>query len=146
VRAELVIELEVIALAEQVEIEIGEDGWKAIGILELDHTFPETRAQVVARGPIGEPPSKQASLVHARQFAFVPIVVDRNNLFGIRHEGTHHRLVTFDMEAEIVERVGVTALDHRIGFLRQRGHAATASDRDKIRNAPAIGTRTQSGR
>ena len=71
---------------------------------------------------------------------------DRHHLIGIGHVGAHHRFVIFDMEPEIVERVGVTALDHRIGFLREGRHAATASDRDRIRNAPAIGTRTQSGR
>src|SRR5438105_6391777 len=46
VRTELVVERKVIAIAEQMEVEIGQDGRKAVGILELDQPLPEARAQV----------------------------------------------------------------------------------------------------
>src|SRR4051812_23721215 len=108
--------------------------------------LPEACAQMISRRTVGEPPGKQSGLMNAQQFTFVPLLIDRHDRFGIWHECPHHRYVPFDMKPEIMERVGVTTLDHRVGFLRQRGHAARASWRAKIRKAPLTGTRTQSGR
>src|SRR5215510_227601 len=47
VRTELVVKREVVALAQQVEIEIGQNRRKAISILELDQTLPEACAQMI---------------------------------------------------------------------------------------------------
>src|SRR5262249_5284519 len=48
VRTELVVELEVIAFAQEIEIEVGQHGRKAVGILNLDHALPEARPQMIA--------------------------------------------------------------------------------------------------
>ena len=52
-RAELVIELEMRALAQQIQIEIGQDRRKPIGVFHFDHAIAETHAQPIARRPSG---------------------------------------------------------------------------------------------
>ena len=68
-RAELVVERQMIAFAEQIEIEIGEHRRKAIGVLQLDLAVAEARAQpIVLR--IVERSREQAGRIDALQFAF----------------------------------------------------------------------------
>ena len=44
------------------------------------------------------------------------------------------------------ERVGRATLDDRIGFRRERAHCGASSERERIRQVLANGTRSQSGR
>ena len=74
--AELVVELEVRALAEQIKIEVGQDRRKAIGVLQLDLAVAEARAQPVVAVAGRDRPGEQAGLVDARQFADLARVVD----------------------------------------------------------------------
>ena len=50
------------------------------------------------------------------------------------------------MRAEIAEGVGMATLDDGISFGRSRAHSAGASERERMRQVPASGTRSQSGR
>jgi hypothetical protein len=50
------------------------------------------------------------------------------------------------MQAEIMKRIGVPTFDDGIGFGRQRSHSCGTSLRLRIRQVPANGTRSQSGR
>jgi hypothetical protein len=145
-RAELLVETRMRALGEQVEIELGQHRRKSIGVFQLDDAVAETRPDVVARRSVGQAPHEQAGVVDAAEIAFMPLLVDHLDLFGFRKKNPHHRNVAFDMQAEIVEWVGVPTLDHRIGFGRERSHTASASVRERIRQVPSTGTCSQSGR
>ena len=74
------------------------------------------------------------------------VLADRLDIGGFGQESAHHALVAFDVQAEIVEGIGVAALDDRIGFGGQFGHAASCGCCARIRKIPASGTRSQSGR
>ena len=82
----------------------------------------------------------------ALEAAFVAVLVDDGDPFRVRQEDAHNRHVTFDMGAEIVERIGMATLDDGIGFRRERGHSGMRSERERMRQVPANGTRSQSGR
>ncbi len=145
-RAELLVETRVRALGEQVEIEIGQHRRKSIGVFQLDDAVAETRPHVVARRSIGQAPHEQAGVVDAAEIAFVTLLVDHLHLFRIGKKDPHDRDVAFDVQAEIMEGVGMSTLDHRIGFGRERCHVASASERERIRQVPSTGTCSQSGR
>ena len=65
---------------------------------------------------------------------------------GLGQERTHHLAVALGVEAEIVKRVGMIALDDRVGLGRQLGHEASRDCCDKIRSIPVSAVRSQSGR
>jgi hypothetical protein len=83
--------------------------------------------------------------VHAAELRDVPRIVDGGDLGGLGQERAHHRLPALDVPAEIVEGVGVAALDDGVSLVRKRAHA-TFSCAARIRKMPASGTRSQSGR
>ena len=64
--AELVVEMQMRAFAEQIEIEIGQHRRKAVRVLDLDHLLAVTGAQVVARRAVGQRTGEQPGLVDAR--------------------------------------------------------------------------------
>ena len=68
-RAELVIEAHMRALAEQIEIEIGQHRRKSVGILDLDHVLAVTRAHVIARRAVGQGTGEQPGLMDAAKTA-----------------------------------------------------------------------------
>ncbi len=132
-------------LTEQEEIEIGEDGRETIRILQLHQILAVAGAQAIMRCGRGQGAGEQARIVDALELRDMPRFVDRRDLGGVRQERAHHRLAVFDMPAEIVERIGMPALDHGIGFVGERAHA-TFSCSPRMRKIPASGTRSQSGR
>ena len=84
------------AFAEQMQIEIGQDRRKAVGVLELDLAVAEARAQPIVRVARGDRPGEQAGVVDARQFADVPGVVDHLDLGGVGQKHAHHRRVVLE--------------------------------------------------
>ena len=123
-RAELVVKLEMGAFAEQMQIEIGQDRRKAIGVLQLDLAVAEARAQAVMIVARRNRAGEQAGVVDARQFADVARLVEHLDLGGFGQEHAHHRLVVLVVPAEIVERIVVMALDDGA-----RGDESDAHDR-----------------
>ena len=144
--AELLVEMHVRPFAEKIEVEIGQDRGKAIGILDLDLPLAVSCAQAIAPRPVGQPALEQAGIVNALEAAFVASVVDDCNPLRIRKEDADDRHVAFDMGTEIVERVGMATLDDGISFRRERAHSGVASEPARMRQVPASGTRSQSGR
>ncbi len=134
------------SFAEQVEIEIGQNRREAVGILDLDLPFAVTRAQAIVARSIGQMTLEQAGIVDALKIAFVAKLVDDGNAFGIRKEDANDGRVIFYMRAEIAERIGMATLDDGIGFRRERTHCGSPSERERMRQVPASGTRSQSGR
>ena len=136
-RAELVVELQMRAFAEQVEVEIGQDRRKPVGVLDLDLALAEARAQ---RDSVGEPfasrPANRPASWMRCSVAFVPCSSTMATPSASGQEDAHDRHVAFDVRAEIVERVGVTTLDDRIGFGRAcRAHSACGASASRS-NAP----------
>ena len=84
--------------------------------------------------------------MNAIEIAFVALFVDNGDRFGIRQKNADDGNIALDVRTEIMEWVGVATFDHGISFERQRGHAVTPSERVRMRNVPASGTRNQSGR
>ena len=66
-RAELVVEPLMGAFAEQIEIEVGQNRRKAVGIVELDHVVAEAGAQLVALRAVRQRAGEQAGIVDARR-------------------------------------------------------------------------------
>ncbi len=135
-RAELVVEALMGALAEQIEIEIGQDRRKAVGVLELDDIVAERRAQLVARRAVRQAAREQAGIMDARRAAPPRRARRSPRHCRRRQERRAPRCVTLGMEPEIVERIGVAAFDDRIGFGGQFSHAASSGCRDSIRSRP----------
>src|SRR6516164_7831455 len=129
-RAELLVEVQMSALAEQMQIEVGEDGWKAIRILELDLAAGVARAHAIAARRVRGSTLEQACFMDAFEAAFATLLVDDRGAFLVR--------------AEITEGVGVATLDHGMCFRRKRTHAGEPSGRLRIRSVPRSGTRSQS--
>src|SRR6516225_3739974 len=145
-RAELLVEVQMSALAEQMQIEVGEDGWKAIRILELDLAAGVARAHAIAARRVRRSTLEQACFMDAFEVAFATLLVDDRGAFGLREKDPHDRRVAFLVRAEITEGVGVATLDHGMCFRRKRTHAGEPSGRLRIRSVPRSGTRSQSGR
>jgi hypothetical protein len=82
----------------------------------------------------------------ALKIVFVTLFVDDSNLLGIRKEDANDGRVIFDMRAEIAERIGMPTFDDGICFRRERAHCGAPSERERMRQVPASGTRSQSGR
>ena len=82
----------------------------------------------------------------ALQVAFAALFVDDGNALGIGKEDAHDRHVAIQMRAEIAEGVGMATLDDGIGFRAERAHSGGRSERERMRQVPASGTRSQSGR
>ena len=70
-RAELVVELKMRALAQEVEIEIGQNRRKAIRVFQLDDRLAKADAQAIRAGIIRTPAGEQSGLVNALQRVFV---------------------------------------------------------------------------
>ena len=130
-RAELVVELEMRAFAEQIEIEVGQNRRKAIGVLQLDTVVAETHAQPIVRPASSDAGRRTspASWMRCKR-GFVAAVANDRDVRGVRKKNANHRNAVLDMGAEIAERVGVAPLDHGERFGRKnvgrtRLHAAS---------------------
>ena len=132
-RAELVVELQMRAFVEQVQIEVGEDREEAVGILHLDGVVAEAHAQPVTAVMARDRAGKQARLVHARQLALLAVFEHDRDMGGVRHEHPHDGLVAFEMRAEEIERVGVMADEQRVSGRRKFVHQRGPSSENKVR-------------
>src|SRR5262249_58953726 len=144
--AKLLVKMDVRALPQQVEIEIGQDRGEAVRVLDLDLPVAVARAQAVMSRPIAQATFEEARIVDAVKVALMALIVDDRHFLGIGKEDTYHRCAVFQVRAEVAEWVGMTTLDDRIGFRCERAHCAASSERERMRQVPANGTRSQSGR
>src|SRR5262249_37121305 len=104
------------------------------------------RAQAVVSRPIGPTTLEETGIMDALKLAFVTLLVDDGDRLGIREEDANDGRVVFDMRAEVAERIRMPPLDNGIGFRRERAHRDAPSERERMRQVPASGTRSQSGR
>ena len=145
-RAELVVQLQMVAFAEQMQVEVGQDRRKAIGVLQLDLVVAEARPQLVMRVERLDRTGEQAGIVNARQIVDVACLVEDLHRRRFRQEHAHDALVTFMVPAEIIERVVMTPLDDRARGRRNRPHDCTTLWRFRMRQVPSRGTCSQAGR
>src|SRR5258708_30711581 len=100
--------------AKQMEMELGQEGGEGVGILDLDLPFAVTRAQAIVARSIGQTTLEQTGIVDALKIAFVAMLVDDGNPFGIRKADANDRRGLFYMRAHIAERLGMATLSHGI--------------------------------
>ena len=149
-RAELVVELEMRAFAEQMQVHVGQDRRKAVGVLHLDFVVAEPRPQTIMRIARRHRPGEQSGVMDAWQIADVAFAVQHLHLGCLGQEHPHHRLAVLVVPAEIVERVVVMTLDDRARGLGN-AHASTGLGgttlwRCRMRQVPSRGTCSQAGR
>ena len=91
---------------------------------------------------------EQPGRMNASQRMLRAAAVDHGHLLRVRKIGAHHRHAAVEMRPEIGERIGVTALDERDGLRGLLGHGGSGAGGggNRMREAAASGTRTQSGR
>src|SRR5436190_13374346 len=142
---ELFVEMRVGPFAEKIEIEIGQDWRETVGVFELDLPRAVARAHAVAARPVGQPAFEQSGVMNALEASFVALFIDDCDAFRIRKENTDEGYVAFDVGAEIPEGVGMATLDDGISLRRERTHSGVPSERKRMRQVPANGTRSQSG-
>ena len=75
-RAELVIQPLLGSLAEQIQIEFGQNRRKAIGILEIDGGVAEPRAQLVTLRSVRQGAGKQSRVMDARERRRLAMLAD----------------------------------------------------------------------
>jgi hypothetical protein len=143
---ELFVEMRVGPFAEKIEIEIGQDRKETVGVFDLDLPLAVARAHAVAARPVGQPAFEQSGVMNALEASFVALFIDDCDTFRIRKENTDEGYVAFDVGAEIPEGVGMATLDDGISLRRERTHSGVPSERERMRQVPANGTRSQSGR
>ncbi len=148
VSTELLVGTQMLALAEQMQIEIGKDRGKPVGVLEFDGMLPEQRAQAIRPVHRLDPSGEQSGRMNARQRMLLAAALEHRHLPCVREIGPHDRHAVVEMRTEIDERIGVTALDQRDGLCGELAHGRSAAggDGNRMREAAANGTRTQSGR
>jgi len=144
--AELVVDALMGTFTEKIQVEVGQHGRKAVGVIEIDHGIAEAGAQLVAPGAVRQRAGEQPGVMNARQRSCLAMLADRLDVRGFGQERAHNGPVVLGMRAEIMKRIGVAAFDNRIGLGGQFGHTASLGCRDRIRSAPVSGTRSQSGR
>src|SRR3569832_1388244 len=93
--AEFFIKLLMSSLAEQIKVIVGQDRWEAIGVVEVDHPFAKTGAQLIRSRAIGKDAGKQAVVMNARQRRRLAVRVDRVDLLRFGQKGAHDRLAVF---------------------------------------------------
>ena len=91
------------------------------------------RAADSACEPFGSAPANSPASWIRASGAVSPCSPIGLDIRRLGQERAHHVLVALGVQAEIVERVGVAALDDRIGLGGQFGHAASSGCCDRIR-------------
>jgi len=137
--------------AKQVQVKVGQDRRKAVGVLQLDLVVAEPRPQAVVVVARGDRARKQSSVVDSRQLADVSGFVEHLHRRRLGQEHPHHRLAALIVPAEIIEGIVVMALDDRA---RRRGNSrhdctgfgCTTLWRDRMRQVPSRGTCSHAGR
>jgi hypothetical protein len=144
-RAKLVVKPLMGAFAQQIQVEVGQNRRKTVGVVEIDHGLAEAGAQLIAPGAVRKRAGEQPVIVNARQRRRFAVLVDGVDLRGLRQERAHHGLVALGMKAEIMKGIGVAAFHDRIGLRGKFGHEASLGRGDNIRSIPVSGTRSHSG-
>ena len=122
---ELFVQPQVVALAQQVQIVVGEQGREAIGVFQLHLAVVELRAQAIALRSVdgaGEQPGR----VDALQFALA-VLADRDHAARVGQEHAHHGFVVLGVRTEIGEGIGVAAGDDVACGWRKRAHEAVST-------------------
>ncbi len=114
VRAKLVVETLVRALAEQVEVEVAQDRRKAIRVLELHGVVAEACPQSVVLRSVGNFAGEKPTLVDAFERRDRAAVVDHLDVGRIRQECAHDVVSVLLVAPEIAERVGMTPAQNGI--------------------------------
>ncbi len=117
-RAELVVDALMGAFAEQIKVDVAQHRRKAIGIVEFDDIVAEPRPQLIALRAVRHRAGKQAGIVDSLQRRGLAVFADGVDLGGLRQKCAHHALAALAVQSEIVEGIGMTAFDDRIGFGR----------------------------
>jgi hypothetical protein len=120
--AKLVIEVQVRAFREQMQIKLRQHRRKPIGILELDQALAEPHHQPIARSRIGHTAGEQSGFVNTDELVHPLPFVDDHDLGGAGQIGPHHRAAALQMPSQIAERIGVAALDDGDGVRRELAH------------------------
>ena len=113
------------SLAEKIEIQIAENGRKAIGIVQFNDIAVEIGAQRVVCHILRKRTDEQAGIVNKRQLRRTAIGDDSFHTRSVRQKRSHHVAVIFGMPAQIMKRIGMAAFDDGIGFCG-KGHGATS--------------------
>ena len=106
------------AFAQQIEIEVAKDRRKAVGVFELDLGLAEPGAQPIAPRAVRQRAGEQAGIMDARSSLSRPRSSTTATSRGVGQEDAHHLAAVLGVQAEIVEGIGVTAFDDRIGLGR----------------------------
>ena len=144
-RAELVVQPLLRAFTEQIEIELGQNRRKAVGVVEFDRPVAKTRAQLVTLRSIRQGACEQSGIVDAGQRRRFAVLADGVDIGRLRQERPHDGFVVLLVQAEVMKRIGMAAFHDGIGLCGQFRHEASICC-DRIRSAPVSGTRSQSGR
>ena len=134
------------ALAEQIEVVVGQDRGKAIGVVEIDHPLSEAGAQLICVRTVGEKAGKQPVFVDTCQCRRLAMRVDRVHLLRFRQKCAHDRSAAFGVGAKILKGIGVATFQDRIGLGTELRHAASRAGWDKIRTMRAATAGTASTR
>ena len=81
--AELVIDALMGTFAEQVEVEVGQDRGKTVGILELDDVVAEPCAELVVLGAVWQGADEQPGIVDTVQRCNLAMFADRFDFGGL---------------------------------------------------------------
>jgi hypothetical protein len=108
-----------LAFAEQMEIEVRQDRRKAIGVFHLDLVVAEAGAQAIVTVAGVDMAGEETGVVDARQVVDVAGVVENLHGAGVGQEDAHDRPIALDVPAEVVERIGVVAVDDGFGRGRE---------------------------
>ncbi len=115
-RAELVIEPLMGAFTEQIQIEVRQHRWKAVGVLKFDDVIAKTGAQLVALGAIRQGASEKSGVMNAHELRRFAVFVDRVDIGRLGKKGTHNRSVILGVKAEIMKWIRMPAFDDSVGL------------------------------
>ena len=113
--AELLVEAQVIALGDQMDVELAEDRWEAIGVVDLDPLAAGLEPQPMGERRVrGQLDHEQAVAMRPRQLRdHVAIAgIEHPDPIGLGLEGADHDpAAAVGVQAEEVERIAVVAPD-----------------------------------
>ena len=141
-----------VALAQQVQVVVGEQGREPIGVFQLHLAVVELRAQAIALRSV-DGAGEQAGRVDALQFTLT-VLADRDHAARVGQEHPHHGFVVLGVRTEIGEGIGVAAGDDVACDWRKRAHEVVSPPgsglitprRSRMRKAASIGICDQLGR
>ena len=103
-----------VAFAEEIEVQVGQHGREAVGVLELDLLLTVAGAQPILLRADG--PGEQTGRIEPIELALAAVRRQRHHLARLGEEHAHHGLVVLAMRPEIMERIGMARRDHVAGL------------------------------